>query len=75
MHALQVLPILSFYLFRNTKATLAFAMVYALLAIAVLFLALNGRPLLKRSSGSGPPLSGAPVADDRTLPSGVPERV
>lgn len=69
MHALQVLPILSFYLLRNTKATLAFATAYGLLAIAVLFLALNGRPLVKRSSGSGPPLSGGPVAEGRSLSS------
>lgn len=47
MHALQVLPLTAFYLLRSTKATIALSLVYALLALAVLVLALNGRPLIK----------------------------
>jgi hypothetical protein len=47
MHALQVLPILSFYIFKNTRATIIFSIFYALLAIFTLFQALKGKPLLK----------------------------
>lgn len=45
MHALQVLPILSFYIFRNTKATLLVSILYGLLAIITLVQALQGKPL------------------------------
>lgn len=48
MHALQLLPILSYYLLRDTKGTFVLAAMYGLLAFAVLVLALNGRPLVKR---------------------------
>jgi hypothetical protein len=47
MHALQVLPILSFYLLKNTKATVALALVYAMLAAFTLFQALQGKALFK----------------------------
>lgn len=53
MHALQVLPLLSFWLLKSTRATLLVATVYALLAGLVLLLALRGRPLF------GPRISGA----------------
>lgn len=49
MHALQVLPILSFYLLKNTKATIAIAAVYFLLAVFTLVQALQGKPLFKPS--------------------------
>jgi hypothetical protein len=47
MHALQVLPVLSFYIFRNTKLTIFLSILYACLAITTLIQALNGKPLLK----------------------------
>ncbi len=47
MHALQVLPILAFYLLKNTKATLILAILYFLLAVFTLFQALQGKPFLK----------------------------
>lgn len=47
MHALQVLPMLSFYLIKNTKATIALAILYALLAVFTLIQALQGKPLFK----------------------------
>lgn len=46
MHALQVLPILSFYVLKNTKLTLVFGFLYACLALFVLIQALNGKPLI-----------------------------
>jgi hypothetical protein len=46
MHALQLLPLLSFYLLRSTGWTLALAGAYALLATATLIQAVNGKPLL-----------------------------
>lgn len=45
MHALQVLPILSFYVFKNTKATIGMSIVYGLLATVTLIQALQGKPL------------------------------
>jgi hypothetical protein len=47
MHALQVLPFLSYYIFKNTKLTIALSAVYGLLAIVTLIQALQGRPLIK----------------------------
>ena len=47
MHALQVLPILSFYLIKNTKATFAIATLYALLSVFTLIQALQSKPLFK----------------------------
>jgi len=47
MHALQVLPILSFYLLKNTKATVVVAALYGLLAVASLVQALQAKPLLR----------------------------
>jgi hypothetical protein len=46
MHALQVLPLLSFYVVRGTKLTFVLAGVYALLATFTLVQALQGKPLL-----------------------------
>jgi hypothetical protein len=46
MHALQVLPFLSFHVFKNTKATVALASVYAILATFTLIQALQGKPLI-----------------------------
>ena len=47
MHALQVLPILSFYILRNTKLTVGLSIIYVFLALATLIQALQGRPLIK----------------------------
>ncbi len=47
MHALQVLPILSFYLLKNTKATFAISFLYLLIAVFTLIQALKGKPLFK----------------------------
>jgi hypothetical protein len=47
MHALQVLPFLSFYLLKNTKATIILSAIYALLAILTLIQALQGKPLIR----------------------------
>lgn len=47
MHALQVLPILSFYVLKNTKLTIGLSIIYGLLALATLIQALQGKPLIK----------------------------
>jgi hypothetical protein len=44
MHALQILPLLAFYLFKNSKITLFVAALYALLAVYTLVVALKGKP-------------------------------
>lgn len=46
MHALQVLPILSFYFLKNTKITLLCAALYMLLAIFALSKALQGKVVI-----------------------------
>jgi len=48
MHALQVLPVLSFYVLRNTKATFAISLLYGLLALFTLLQALQGKPLIRK---------------------------
>jgi len=45
MHALQILPIASILIFRNTTATLSFAIVYGLLAVWTFVMAMAGRPI------------------------------
>jgi hypothetical protein len=47
MHALQVIPVLSFYVFKNTKATVLLVLCYAALALFTLVQALQGKPLFK----------------------------
>jgi len=49
MHALQVLPLISWFLLRNTTWTVVIAVLYTGLAIFVLVTALNGQPLVKVS--------------------------
>ncbi len=46
MHALQVLPLLSFYILDSVTAVLIVSALYALLAVLVLVQALKGRPLM-----------------------------
>lgn len=48
MHALQVLPILSYYVLKNTKLTVGVSVIYGLLALLTLIQALQGRPLIKQ---------------------------
>lgn len=45
MHALQVLPLVSYYLLKNTKMTIAFSLLYGLMALTTLIQALRGRSL------------------------------
>ncbi len=45
MHALQVLPVLSFYFLKNTRATIAVSILYGLLALSTLIQAVQGKPL------------------------------
>ena len=45
MHALQVLPIVSYYFLKNTKMTIAFSVLYGLLALTTLIQALRGMSL------------------------------
>ncbi|MGX7685940.1 hypothetical protein ACWA1C_02150 [Flectobacillus roseus] len=49
MHALQVLPIVSFYFLKDTKLTFGLAFVYGLLSISTLIQALQGKSFLKSS--------------------------
>lgn len=50
MHALQVLPLLSFYVFRNTGATIVLSILYFALALFTLLQALQGKPLFKSTT-------------------------
>ena len=45
MHALQLLPLLSFFIFKDTKATIIISLLYAVLATTTLVQALNGKPI------------------------------
>jgi hypothetical protein len=47
MHALQALPLLSWYLLKSVRGTLAASALYGLLAVYVLAQALQGRPFLR----------------------------
>ena len=46
MHALQLIPLISFYILKNTKTTVLFGILYVSLTIFTLVQALQGRPLL-----------------------------
>jgi len=50
MHALQILPILSYYLLKNIKLTIGIALLYGILALLTLIQALQGKPLIKESN-------------------------
>jgi len=47
MHALQVLPVLSYYILKNSKLTVGVSLIHGLLALLTLIQALKGRPLIK----------------------------
>jgi len=49
MHALQLLPLLSFYILKNIKATIIVSLLYALLATTTLVQALNGKPIFTQT--------------------------
>jgi len=49
MHALQVLPLLAYYVFKNMAVTIIVSLLYGLLAIATLIQALKGKPIFKVS--------------------------
>jgi hypothetical protein len=49
MHALQLIPLLSFYVFKNTKITIISSIFYGLLATSTLVQALNGKPLITQN--------------------------
>jgi hypothetical protein len=49
MHALQVLPFISYYVLKNTKLTVGVSILYGLLALITLIQALQGRPLVRAS--------------------------
>ncbi len=50
MHALQLLPFLSFYVIKNTKFTVFISILYGFLALITLVQALQGKPLFKTSN-------------------------
>lgn len=47
MHALQVIPIVSFYVLKNTKMTIILSLLYFLLAVFTLLQALQGKSFFK----------------------------
>jgi NO-binding membrane sensor protein with MHYT domain len=47
MHALQVLPLLAYYVIPNIVGVTIISLVYFLLAVFVLWQALNGKPFIK----------------------------
>lgn len=47
IHALQVLPLVSYYILKDVKATFTLALFYGLLALFTLIQALNGKPFYK----------------------------
>lgn len=52
MHALQVLPILGYYIFTTQKSIWIISSLYFLLSIGVLIMALQGKPLIKMKDKS-----------------------
>jgi hypothetical protein len=54
MHALQVLPLVSYYVFKNTKWSILLALLYGLLAFFTLHQALQGKSLLDKQSYTTP---------------------
>lgn len=50
MHALQVLPILSFYVLRSTQLTILSGFIYTVLAASTLWIALQGKPLFPKKA-------------------------
>ena len=55
MHALQVLPLLSYYVLKSTRWTFVVSMAYGALAAIALFQALQGRPLFPQHTNPSAP--------------------
>lgn len=47
MHALQILPLIGYYLTNNAKITISMGVLYFILTTTILIQALNGKPLIK----------------------------
>jgi hypothetical protein len=47
MHALQIIPLLAFYLLKNTKVVFGLSFIYLILAVFVLMQALQGKPFIR----------------------------
>ena len=47
MHALQIIPLLAFYLLKDTRAVVAISIMYILFAVFVLIQALQAKPFMK----------------------------
>ena len=47
MHALQVIPILSYYVVQNVKVVVVVAIIYGLMTAAIFVQALQGKPLFR----------------------------
>ena len=47
MHALQIIPWLSFYVLKNTLLVVLVAIIYALITTAIFIQALQGKPLIR----------------------------
>ncbi len=47
MHALQILPLIGYYLTNNAKITISMGVLYFLVTTAIFIQALNGKPLIK----------------------------
>lgn len=47
MHALQIIPLLSFYVLKNTLFVVIVAIIYALITAAIFIQALQGKPLIR----------------------------
>jgi hypothetical protein len=52
MHALQVLPIISYYVLKNLKLTIVLSVIYDILALFTLIQALQGKPLIKSNTSN-----------------------
>ncbi len=50
MHALQLLPLLSYHVLKNTPLTIGLSILYGLLALVTLIQALQGKPLVKQKN-------------------------
>jgi len=50
MHALQIIPFLSFYIFKNDKLVFVISFLYFILALFTLIQALGGKPLFKNKN-------------------------
>jgi len=52
MHALQIIPLLSYYIIKNTKGTIVICLLYTCLALYTLLQALKGKPLMQLTTNT-----------------------